>query len=212
MSPRALPLLLAALLAALAPGAASACRCVQGVTDRLYQSPGAARVAVLLRSPQPAPGTLPTPAADPGWVEVQTHALRGKGFGRYRSRGTSCDLRVPVGGWFLLLSQGAPEQGFSLCDSVLVPLEDAGPLLAQLLPDPGWTRCRSDAECTVSGSPGCLPGVPVRREALRAVKDWRREVAKALQCGDAPPDAAGPVLARSSCQAGTCVLGPAASR
>ncbi len=197
---RVLPVVLAGLLSALESGEARACRCAQGVTDRLYRSPGESRRAALVRaSSQEATG--------PGWVELETHALRGGAFQRYRSRGTSCDLRVPPGGWFLLLTQGDPDRGFSLCDSALIPLEEAGPSLALLLPNPAWTACRADAECTASTTPGCLPPLPVRRDALRAVNGWRREVAQAIPCAQAAPAMEGPAV-RAACQSGTCGFVP----
>jgi len=200
---RTLSLAPAVFLAVLASGEARACRCVQGVTDRLYQNPGAARVAVLLRSTRHFPEDLAVPTG-PGWVEVETHPLRGKAFQRYRWGGTSCDLRVPVEGWYLLLTQGDPERGLSMCDTVLVPLDDAGPLISLLLPGSTWTACRADAECAASTSPGCLPPLTVRRDALQSVKSWRREVARALRCGDAPTRAAGEAPLYIVCAAGTC--------
>lgn len=206
---RVLPVALAGLLAALLAGEAGACRCAQGITERLYPFPGSSRAAALVRArPETQPGVPPAPeATGPGWVELEGHALLGKNIQRYRSRGTSCDLRVPAGGWFLLLTQGDPDMGLSLCDSVLVPLEEAGPLLARLLPDDAWTRCRTDAACAASTTPGCLPPLSVRRGALGAVKTWRRAVAQALRCEQVPPAVPRPAL-RPACLSGTCGFAP----
>ncbi|MBM4377977.1 MAG: hypothetical protein FJ086_01520 [Deltaproteobacteria bacterium] len=113
-------------------------------------------------------------------------------------------MREPSGGGLLLLTEEDPDRGLSQCNSALVPLGEAGPLLSHLMPNPAWTACRKDADCTASEGPGCLPPLPVRRDALRPVKAWRREVAEALHFGEAPAAAAGAPAPRPACQAGTC--------
>jgi hypothetical protein len=65
-------------------------------------------------------------------VEVETQPLRGAGFSRYRWGGSSCDLRLPQEGWFLLLSDGDPEMGFNTCATALLPVEEAGALVQRL--------------------------------------------------------------------------------
>lgn len=120
------------LLGALAAVPAEACRCgPTAPARRLETEPESAKVQVLVRFQRRVPADAAHPTG-PEWVEVETRPLRGAGFSRYRWGGTSCDLRLPQEGWFLLLSDGDPEKGFSSCATSLVPEEEATSILQRL--------------------------------------------------------------------------------
>lgn len=129
---RTLSLAAAVLLGVLCAVPAEACRCgPTAPARRLETEPESAKVQVLVRFRRWVPSDAAQPTG-PAWVEVETRPLRGPGFSRYRWGGSSCDLRLPEEGWFLLLSDGDPEAGFSSCTSALVPEEEAGPLVERL--------------------------------------------------------------------------------
>jgi hypothetical protein len=122
----------AVLAAALAAKPSEACRCGPSApARRLDTEPESAKVQVLVRFLRWVPSDAAHPTG-PAWVEVETKPLRGAGFSRYRWGGSSCDVRLPHEGWFLLLSDTDPEVGFSTCTSSVIPVEEAGPLLERL--------------------------------------------------------------------------------